>query len=237
MLVAAHENFINKLVLRGNKLLYVMKKKFILLVCLCVNMIAFAQPQVTARMANGDSFVGIFLLGNDTTITVRVTENIEGVKEKYGTDIVQLKTSDMTFLKINDRRYVRYDNRFVLEKEAEKLEKQRREEEIKQNLKSNNVKLNYAIGHAFKVAGGTSMAVGIPCLTAGLVTLIAGNAMNPTSLDGLWAKSNLIESSYYLFPIGASLTIVGIPLYVQGKKILDMNFVYSNNGLGVSMNF
>jgi len=53
---------------------------------------------------------------------------------------------------------------------------------------------------------------------------------------GLVTKSQLLESSYYLLPIGASLTIVGIPIYVEGKKIMDLNFGYTGNGLGVTMN-
>ena len=53
----------------------------------------------------------------------------------------------------------------------------------------------------------------------------------------LRTQTQCLEASYYLFSIGASLTIVGIPLYVQGKKIMDINITYTGNGAGVAVSF
>lgn len=97
---------------------------------------------------------------------------------------------------------------------------------------------NTALGKALKVSGATSLGMGVPCLVAGLATCIAGNTMNVSKYGtGLTTKSRLLETSYYLLPIGASLTIVGIPLYVEGKKLMEVNINYTGNGLGLSMNF
>lgn len=97
---------------------------------------------------------------------------------------------------------------------------------------------NYALGKALKVSGATSLGIGIPCLAAGMATCIAGNVMYVSKYGtGVATKSQLIETSYYLLPIGASLTVVGVPLYVEGKKIMEVNVNYTGNGIGLSMNF
>ena len=97
---------------------------------------------------------------------------------------------------------------------------------------------NYALGKAMKVSGVTSLCVGIPCLAAGLATCIAGNVSYVSKYGtGLTTKAQLLEASYYLLPIGASLTIVGIPLYVKGKEIMDLNVNYTGNGVSLTMNF
>jgi hypothetical protein len=44
-------------------------------------------------------------------------------------------------------------------------------------------------------------------------------------------------TGYILTPMGAALTIVGIPLYVHGKKMLQLDIQYTGNGAGVALNF
>lgn len=50
-------------------------------------------------------------------------------------------------------------------------------------------------------------------------------------------KSKLATAGGILFPIGASLTIVGIPLHIHGNKIITMNLNYTGNGIGVGVEF
>ena len=95
----------------------------------------------------------------------------------------------------------------------------------------------YMIGKALKTTGDVSMAVGIPCLVAGTVCMIAAHAMPINFTNDLVNATRLESASYYLFPIGAALTIVGIPLHVHGKKIMTMNFNYTGNGVGVGLEF
>ena len=97
---------------------------------------------------------------------------------------------------------------------------------------------NNTIGKALKLSGTTSLIVGVPCFAAGLATCIAGNVMSSGYKgSGLLTKSELVAASYYLLPIGASLTIVGVPLYIEGKKIMELDVKYSGNGVGLAMNF
>ena len=51
------------------------------------------------------------------------------------------------------------------------------------------------------------------------------------------AKGKMQLAGCILLPVGASLTIVGIPLYAHGKKIINMNFNYTGNGVGLAMEF
>ena len=91
------------------------------------------------------------------------------------------------------------------------------------------------IGKAFKTTGTVSLSIGVPCLAAGIACCTAGNVGG--NRYNLIARAQCLEASYYLFGIGASLTIVGIPLYVQGKKIMDINITYTGNGAGVAVSF
>ena len=114
---------------------------------------------------------------------------------------------------------------------------------------------NYVIGEALKNTGTISIASGIPCLLAGTILLAVGSHVpevdfgngylsDKEKLDKLEAASKDAEAKgkmqlagCILLPIGASLTIIGIPLYVHGKRIMDLNFNYTGNGVGVSMEF
>ena len=44
-------------------------------------------------------------------------------------------------------------------------------------------------------------------------------------------------TGYVLTPLGAALTIVGIPLYVKGNKIMQMDVKCSGNAAGLTLNF
>ena len=94
---------------------------------------------------------------------------------------------------------------------------------------------NEIIGRAFLSTGEVAFGIGLPCLVAGLATCIAGNV----SINGsnVVQKANCAEASYYLFGIGASLTIISIPLIVHGKRIAEMKVNYTGNGAGTAINF
>ena len=114
---------------------------------------------------------------------------------------------------------------------------------------------NYVIGEALKNTGTISIAAGIPCLLAGTILLAVGSHVpevdfgngylsDKENLDKLEAASKNAEAKgkmqlagCILLPVGASLTIVGIPLYAHGKKIMNMNFNYTGNGVGLAMEF
>lgn len=94
---------------------------------------------------------------------------------------------------------------------------------------------NYVIAKAFQTTGGTAMGIGIPSLLVGVVCLgVAYSDGYPTTDMGK-AKAALAGS--ILLPIGASLTIIGIPLTVHGKRIMDVNLNYTGTGASLALNF
>lgn len=103
---------------------------------------------------------------------------------------------------------------------------------------------NYMIGKALKSTSGVAIGAGVPCTVAGTILLAVGKSMQksidytkPEDVKRSIKGSDLQLAGCILLPLGASLTIVGIPLYAHGKKIMTMNFNYTGNGVGVAMQF
>jgi len=123
---------------------------------------------------------------------------------------------------------------------------------------------NVAIGKALKTTGTVSLAVGVPTLAGGLAALLYANLLpNPVAgyttsklqaqTDGSTyitmdeynakvkdfnRKTQAAEiAGYIMTPLGGALTIVGIPLYVTGNKMLKLNVQVSGEGAGVAINF
>ena len=124
---------------------------------------------------------------------------------------------------------------------------------------------NGEIGKALKNTGLISMSVGIPCVVAGVASLLYAEFMpNPTAgyttsqaqasqykdLQYMSAseyiakledynskKRSASNAGYILTGAGASLTIIGVPLYCYGKRIITLNVNYTGNGAGLALNF
>lgn len=94
---------------------------------------------------------------------------------------------------------------------------------------------NKVIGRALSTTGGVALGIGLPCLAVGLATCIGGNV--GITEKNVKQKADCVEASYYLFGVGASLTIVSIPLIVYGKRVANMEFSYTGNGVGTTLNF
>lgn len=121
------------------------------------------------------------------------------------------------------------------------------------------------IGEVLTKTGVISLSTGVPCLAVGIATLMSANFI-PNPMDSYTTSSIQAESNknlqlisadeyynklrnfsdlthaleltgYVLTPVGAALTIVGIPLYVNGQKIMNLDIQYTGNGAGVSINF
>ena len=121
------------------------------------------------------------------------------------------------------------------------------------------------VGEALTKTGVISLSTGVPCLAIGAATLMCANFLpNPmvgyttsatkanankdlqlisveeynTKLREYTDLTHALEmTGYILTPMGAALTIVGIPLYVHGKKMLQLDIQYTGNGAGVALNF
>ena len=124
---------------------------------------------------------------------------------------------------------------------------------------------NVEIGKALQTTGAISMSVGIPCVVAGVASLLYAEFLpNPTAgyttrqaladqykdLEYMSARDYIAKLEEYngkvraannagliLTSTGAALTIIGVPLYCYGKRIMTLNVNYTGNGAGLALNF
>lgn len=124
---------------------------------------------------------------------------------------------------------------------------------------------NVEIGKALQTTGAISMSVGIPCVVAGVASLLYAEFLpNPTAgyttsqsladqykdLEYMSARDYIAKLEEYngkvraannagliLTSTGAVLTIIGVPLYCYGKRIMTLNVNYTGNGAGLALNF
>ena len=199
-----------------------MKSRFFLLIfCTVVFTVSVHSQNCTLKLTTGQIMQGTLVDATDSTVTFFM----EGALQPFEVPASRILSGTLPH---KGKLFVQ-DDKIIIQTG----------EDIKAALrKETAVNPNYALGKAMKVSGATALGIGIPCLAAGLATCIAGNVVYVSKYGtGLTTKSQLLETSYYLFPIGTSLTIIGIPLYVEGKKIMEANVNYTGNGIGVSVNF
>jgi len=211
-------------------------KRILLILALVVSAIAtFAQDPVKVTTSDGKGISGYFINGTDSTYTIKCTNSY--IINKYGTDTITFRMADIREVYMYNKTFVPYEGKLVAKKSV--TSKLGTEVAIVSNGNQSSIYTsrpgdpNYMIGKALKSTGSVALALGVPCLLTGSILMAVGFEAD---LDMI-TKNQVVTASCILFPIGASLTIVGIPLYAHGKKIMTMNFNYTGNGVGVAMQF
>lgn len=211
-------------------------KRILLILALAVSAIAtFAQDPVKVTTSDGKVISGYFVIGTDTTYTIKCTDHY--ITNKYGTDTITFRMADIREVYMYNKTFVPYEGKLVAKKSV--TSKLGTEVAVVSNGQQSTIYTskpgdpNYMIGKALKSTGSVALALGVPCLVTGSILMAVGYEAD---LDMI-TKNQVVTASCILFPIGASLTIVGIPLYAHGKKIMTMNFNYTGNGVGVAMEF
>lgn len=217
-----------------------MKRFLFVLMALVATTISALAANVTVVFNNGQSIEGALVEQTDTTLVV---------SPYYTTSRkdITIRPERVKYFAISSLgRYYVEDGKFVPSKEVlAKMEKyqakQRAKEERNRALAANP---NEVIGKAFKNTGSVCMGIGIPSAIVGAILVGVGNSGTDVSgksttetLQKAKTKANCAAAGYVLLPMGAALTIVGIPLHVHGKRIAELNFNYTGNGAGISMNF
>ena len=222
-------------------------KRILLILALAVSAIAtFAQDPVKVTTSDGKVISGYFVIGTDTTYTIKCTDHY--ITNKYGTDTITFRMADIREVYMYNKTFVPYEGKLVAKKSV--TSKLGTEVAIVSNGNQSTIYTskpgdpNYMIGKALKSTGGVAIGIGVPCTVAGTILLAVGKSMQKsidyTKLEDVKRSikgSDLQLAGCILLPLGASLTIVGIPLYAHGKKIMTMNFNYTGNGVGVAMQF
>ena len=224
-------------------------KRILLILALTVSAIAtFALDPVKVTTSDGKVISGYFVIGTDTTYTIKCTDHY--ITNKYGTDTITFRMADIREVYMYNKTFVPYEGKLVAKKSV--TSKLGTEVAVVSNGQQSTIYTskpgdpNYMIGKALKSTGGVAIGFGIPCTVAGAILLAVGknaekSLYNPDNvslnLKDIKSSSDLQLAGCILLPLGASLTIVGIPLYAHGKKIMTMNFNYTGNGVGVAMQF
>lgn len=224
-------------------------KRIVLILALAVSAIAtFAQDPVKVTTSDGRLINGYFIDGTDSTYTIKCVDSY--IINKYGADTITFHMTDIRQVYMYNQTYVPYDGKLVAKKSI--ASKHGTEAAVLSYDNKSTIYTskpgdpNLVIGKALKSTGGVAIGVGVPCAVAGAILLAAGKSAEKSLYDTSNVSSTLKEgrkssdlqlAGCILLPIGASLTIVGVPLYVHGKKIMTMNFNYTGNGVGVAMQF
>lgn len=224
-------------------------KRILLILALAVSAIAtFAQDPVKVTTSDGRLINGYFIDGTDSTYTIKCADSY--IINKYGADTITFHMTDIRQVYMYNQAYVPYEGKLVAKKSiASKhgTEAAALSYDNKSTIYTSQPgDPNLVIGKALKSTGGVAIGVGVPCAVAGAILLAAGKSAEKSLYDTSNVSSTLKEgrkssdlqlAGCILLPLGASLTIVGIPLYAHGKKIMNMNFNYTGNGVGVAMQF
>ena len=214
-----------------------MKKYFVILLLLLCTAISALAVNVSVHFNNGLVLDGTLVSQTDTTIVVTPED------ANPPQDIV-IKTERVKYFHVRGvRRFFSEDGKFIPSEKAQaKLEKnQAKQQKIVEQKRIMAANPNEVIGKAFQSTGTVCMSIGIPSLVTGAILLGVGNTKvegtSEEDIKKIESYSKCAAAGYVLLPMGASLTIVGVPLFVHGKRIAELNFNYTGNGAGISMNF
>lgn len=213
-------------------------KTFLLIACLFCTFVGVSSQTLELKTTSGRIITGQFVQATDTSVTI----TMKGAGGEQ--DFVIPASRIISGVFSNKERLYVFDGRISI------LSKNDLSKSEKQIVMGSP---NVAIGRAIKNAGTVSMAIGIPCLVAGLATCIAGHVTSNTIIDTTdpekaaeeakaladkeESKGKMKEASYYLLGTGSALTIVGIPLHICGKRIMELNVNFTGNGAGLALNF
>lgn len=215
----------------------IMKRFFGILLMLICTTISALSVNVSVHFNNGLVLDGILVSRTDSTIVVTPLD------ANPPKDIV-IKTERVQYFDVRGvGRFYSENGKFVPSKKAQtKLEKKQvKQNEIMERNRILAANPNEVIGKAFQSTGTICMSVGIPSLITGAVLLGVGSikveGTNEEDLNKSVTYGRCAAAGYVLLPMGASLTIVGIPFYAHGKRIAELKFNYTGNGAGIAMNF
>ena len=210
-----------------------MKKIILVLTAIFALSISAFAATVTVSLTSGQSIDGSLISYDDTTLVLIPAYYNSGQELKLFPQRVKYFTIS------GIGRFVSEDGKFVPTPKAQaKLDALK---EKKNTLAAANP--NEVVAKAFKSTGGVCLGIGVPSLLVGTILVAYGNTgliampKNVEEAEKNATKARCSAAGYVFLPMGAALTIVGIPLRVHGKRIGELNINYTGNGAGMSYNF
>lgn len=205
-------------------------KKFVLLLAILAMSLSL-NAAVSVFLTDGTTLKGRLISHDESSLVVEPNTFVKYQKKLQPAEVVY-------FVIDEEGRFESIDGKFVLVEQVDTSSVQ--SEPTPQVVTANPAPAvqaanpNVAIGKAFKSTGSVCIAIGVPTLVAGSILTVVGYRSG--TLDPL-TRSGCVTAGCVLMPFGAALTVVGIPLYINGQRIADININYIGNGAGVSVNF
>lgn len=223
-----------------------MKKIFFLFVALTISLVIKAQS-IQLTLLNGQSLHGTLESVSDTMLTIVNNRNVRH----------NIPISQVTWVNLSGKNKLTIaEGKFVLETKEKPTTLYESHRIVGDP--------NYAVGKALKSVGKTSIALGITSLIAGTILVAygySGTKLIPpmpqqsdfrTDKDYLKAlerycndiqpivktnktKADCATAGCVILPFGASLTVIGIPLTIKGKQLMELKVNYTGNGAGLAL--
>lgn len=209
-----------------------MKRLFSFLSAILVTATMLAES-VNVYLTNGKNISGV-LIRHDATMLVIEPNTIVKYEKR-------ITPNEVLYYEIpNEGRYISKDGQFVFDESTQIIPIAQDTVTTVKPIAKKTIKPanpNEVIGHAMTTCGGVALGIGVPVFTVGTILTIAGHVMHTNGLfdPKTKTKQRCCEAGCYLMPIGASLTIIGIPLMVEGRKIMDLKINYTGNGVGLAL--
>ncbi len=206
-------------------------KRLFLLFAAVVMTVSIMAESVSVQLADGRMIKGTLISYDETEVAIEPNTFVK-YKQKFS-------PNEVVYFDIEKVGRVKSINgKFVLD-ESTKIIPEEEPVAVTNTLTKNQVVLpsnpNIVIGNAMKTCGAVSMGVGIPTMVTGAILVAVGYTGNP--MNRSYERAACATAGCVLLPFGTALTVVGIPLYVKGKYIAELNFNYTGNGAGVAVEF
>lgn len=225
---------------------------FIIAVAFATTSLA-AQTDVKVTTNDGVTTSGYFVDGTDSIYTIRHQVDKGGC---YEFDTLSFRIKDISEVKMYGKTLVPVNGKLVNRNTLPNPEFTHYKSVDTYQLKPASP--NIVIGNACKQTGSIAMGVGVPMMVVGTVLCAVGSRnqystlieeaydvkdindakkVSKSAYDLAEKKTSLNIAGGCLIAAGSAFTLIGIPLYIHGTKIMTMNFNYTGNGAGVALQF
>ena len=216
-----------------------MKKKLIILSFMFAFVSNVEASSVIIVFNSCREIEGELISRNDSLLEIKVDN---------ATEHLQIKPEGvMYFLLKGVGRYNSESGKFVPDQRTQLLinKKYAKEQAKTEAMRYNVTHPNEVVAKAFKTVGVSAIGIGVPLFCVGTILLGVGHIqLDQTSFPNIdeynKASTNIArcgEAGVVLMPTGAALTIIGIPLYVEGKKLMELSVNINNIGAGLALKF
>lgn len=213
-----------------------MKKLFFLFVALTATLCVNAERCSVLKV--GKYWDNRYKLVSFTDSTLTVIEGKDSVTITYPAEsLVEF------YLPERKLHYYSSSGKFVtqIQMETERIQTYEAKRKQSDMMRANNP--NYAVGQAMRSVAKGSLIIGVPSLIVGTILVGYGQGSANAVAKGkykattkeLQTYGNCATAGYVLMPFGGALTIVGIPLSIEGKELMRLNINYTGNGAGLAL--